>query len=397
MPCRSEIEPFERSLKDRGVRITDLSDAAQSASYSGDNSQIFAFGSLAEGYGNSASDIDLCEIGSDARHSERHGLKRTVRSGSFEFDLLYLDRSRTCTLIDELRAQSYKPVKFRDIATRFGAADRRFLHIVATGIPLVGSHPSQIAAPPLNEAEVSLQALAHARYHIHNKQIDLFGMLAERDFQSAYLVLLNLIGHLADLVAAVQGSSDPIEKWRMRKLARLSAQWHDRLIGVVPASRPQHIFRELYLAASQFLRTTHMDAIFHTLAFARQALLATDFAFEGMSSGLKITCEWRSEAKPYDPMPDLPIDSAIFVSASTARLVSLLEPLRFIDCHAEDAVLLTLFDARFSTTEATDWAAEMHGDQGGAKLMQLEEMAQKAGLLVRPSIGVTAPCSSKNT
>ena len=375
---------FKQSLQARGIEMSSLCDAALKASYAGKDAQICAFGSLVEGYGNCASDIDLYEYGSDELRRSEHGQKRAVESEGLFFDLLYLDRSEIRTLVDKLRAQHISPVRFRKLAMLFNAAERRILHIVANGLPITGPHPSQIAVPPLRNEELSNHGVAYSRYHIHNSQVDLTGMLSARDFASAHLVMLSLLGNLADLIAAKEGLSDPIEKWRMRKLSRISSRWQDQLPGPGPSTDSDAILRDLHLGAAEFLRSQDMRCLFNALALARQVLLAVDLNFEGMASRCSIGCDWRSEAKPYNPMPDLRIDAAVFIADGAARLVALSDPRRSIYFPAEEAHLLTLFDARYSVIEAEDSAAEMHPDQGSARLRELRRLVQETGLLAGP-------------
>jgi hypothetical protein len=197
-----------------------------------DSDHLLVVGSLAEGLGNTKSDLDLLLI--TARASAHAGSNApdhiTAVINSCVIDVTVIRPDSVAALLDRLTAWSAQPWSVSHEA-HFTLDERIMLHRLAHAHVLRSGAGLGSASFCPSTAHLCKLKLHVARQSARTLQVDLVGYREDRDYASLVFSSNELLGDAADALLAGYGFSNATTKWRTRLLRLLPAEWEMALPG----------------------------------------------------------------------------------------------------------------------------------------------------------------------
>jgi hypothetical protein len=213
--------------------------------------RLFLSGSLADGFGNRASDVDIFVIGPPGMPSSfQHW-----HSGHWiDVTRISVDELADCNELCT-RAAVY-PRRWGQHLLRYGQIDR--LHRLSIALEI-----GETGLQPINAALVARAAAISHLFSLRNLWVDLAGAVASYAWRQAGSFLALAAERLLDAEAALAGETNPNGKWRDLKLERAG-------LGLHPAKR------YLWADPARCDRATAEDGLlyFSEALFSQMCLLA---------------------------------------------------------------------------------------------------------------------------
>lgn len=167
-------------------------------------------GSLADGFGNPTSDIDLYVASEDL--SLQTG---PVHGGGFWIDVTRFSKSEIHYWIEKCRTAAEYPSRWGQNLLRYSEMDT--LHRLSVSIPF---SPAKSGLVPHELPVGQALALSHI-YSARNLWVDLIGAVQAGQTRQSAVFLGMLSERLLDAIAALSGETNPNQKWRLAKIVRL--------------------------------------------------------------------------------------------------------------------------------------------------------------------------------
>ena len=272
----------------------------------GPEDRLIAVGSLAEGLGNSKSDVDLLLL--TPRPDHRDASPDEVRSfvaGRSLIDLRIVPASVEQRLRERLAAWAGGGWNLT-VAADFTASDLLLLHRLGAGRILWSNRPDTDDGGR-SRRDVAKLKLHIARHMARTVQVDMAGYREEGDAESMVYAAQDLLGHAVDGLLAGFGFTNPTPKWRNRLLDRLPADWEDRLVVRRTDLRPGEVYWRLHRAPAEATPGAALAHASRIVAFARAAF---HWAEEQLVHGQPDAAVHRPAWPPADPaaLPFLDLD-----------------------------------------------------------------------------------------
>lgn len=189
---------------------------------------LFVAGSVVDGLANRSSDLDVYFLGGDG--AAVVGADTTVRKGEKSGTIGELGGREVSLSVLEPAGIAELTRSFQECLAALSDGggivqlespnDLKVLHRIRTGVPLRGAERLEklraaTGTERLAEYHVNVQAVAAV-----NRLADVEGELAEGNDASAYWMFREAVAHLARLVLALHGETNPAPKWLVRLLER---------------------------------------------------------------------------------------------------------------------------------------------------------------------------------
>jgi hypothetical protein len=185
---------------------------------------LYLSGSVVEGIGNKTSDLDAFLV--TERRIESYTFDNTIilPFRTFAVDIEVWDYSQVSTLVQTLCSLPASEDRDPRKVLRFNLNELTFLHRLAIGIPIAGPEMFLDLHRSVDRRAISRIIFDQAAAIIPAQATDIAGLLDEGDFDSAVVSAQRLLGYTIDAVMAVQGNTNPSQKWRLRKVQQFTEQ-----------------------------------------------------------------------------------------------------------------------------------------------------------------------------
>lgn len=344
---------------------------------------IFVAGSVAEGFANKSSDLDIYVV------SDMHsGCDFSIFSadkidlGGLLCEINLLSRNAVDELIERFSTWAAKPRSTR-AAMEFNQAERVMLHRIRHSIPL--TKPEQLLA--LRD-RIPLESLMRhkvdwARHHANALQSDLYGLKREGDFHGMVPLAQELLNHVGDALISAFGYTTPAWKWRTQILTKLTKTKVEALIGSEFES-PLHWFQHYHRAPINIEK----DAVAftrHILKFARWVLPLAEWRCYGNVAKNWLAPSYRSQAS--SPLPALTPDTVVQFYEGQFQLFRLQVRDRIFNLTPELLSLLSCFDGHtdYRQTLAHAYALWLQ-DEAEKNVNNLNGLLRQSKLLDSPEL-----------
>ncbi|MDB5656508.1 MAG: hypothetical protein JWQ94_4121 [Tardiphaga sp.] len=228
---------------------------------------LLAVGSLAEGLGNSKSDLDLILVSPrDVLMLPAHDVALVV--GTCLFDIQVLQRRKLDAVLARFASWAARPWDITRIAD-INLDDRRLLHRLRHCSVVFAGEASDLAMLQPGQPDLARLKLQIARHTSRTIQVDMAGNLEAEDYASLVLASQDLLGHAADALLAGHHLTNPTAKWRSRLLQGLPANWETALGTRPTGSNAAHLFWSLHRAPERPERGSAMWHALRITTFAR--------------------------------------------------------------------------------------------------------------------------------
>jgi hypothetical protein len=179
---------------------------------------LYLSGSLAEGLGNGTSDIDVFLVTDRRIQAESFGDAILIPFSPCSIDLEVLSLTALRDLI--ARLQAFPAEEERDVRSSMGFSPRdlTLLHRLLIGRPLAAIDTFEELRSALAIQSLARLLFDQAAGLINSLALDIEGLLSEPDLDSAVVLAQRVLGATIDAILAVQGSTNPNQKWRFRRL-----------------------------------------------------------------------------------------------------------------------------------------------------------------------------------
>jgi hypothetical protein len=313
---------------------------------------LLAVGSLAEGLGNSKSDLDLLLITPrDTGVLPSHDVALVVEKCLFDIQVLPLLKLEE--VLARFAAWAAMPWDITH-AANVSPDDRRLLHRLLHCSSIFEGESSRFADLQPEKAELARLKLQIARFTSRTIQVDMVGNVEARDYASLVFAAQDLLGHAVDALAAGHHLTNPTAKWRSRILERLPATW-ERALGTRPTGlSASELFWSLHRAPGRPDRGPALQHAFRNATFARAVFAWAERRLLKGSAESRDPIAWpHVERKPDDiPLPYLKLDvdfSEHNGRVSIGRLNEFDDPL---DLSSREFRIMPLFDGLTTAREA---------------------------------------------
>ena len=313
---------------------------------------LLAVGSLAEGLGNSKSDLDLLLVTpSDA--SSQHPRELALVVGKCLSDVQVLRIQELDELLNRFNSWANRPWSIAH-AAEFSLEERRLLHRLLHSIILFQGHDNNLVArlPTRNNlARLKLHATRHLSRTI---QVDMVGNRESDDYSSLVFASQELLGQAADALASGYYFTNPTPKWRSRILELLPSDW-DAPLGIRPTGlTASELFWQLHRAPERPNRRGALEHSFRIATFARGAFAWAERKLLGDVAQIRKSIEWpHIEREPQDlalPFLDIDVDyHEVGFRVSLARLNEFQDP---IELSSQEFAFTMFFDGITTEREA---------------------------------------------
>jgi hypothetical protein len=346
---------------------------------------VLAVGSVAEGLGNSKSDLDLLLVtGEDTWRAES---ERCWAIGRCVVDLRVLHSATIERLADRLGAWARRPWSIADSAP-FSYEERVLLHRLMEGVKLYpASGPEDYPWQP-RRPELARLKLQVARHTARTVQVDMVGYRDEHDYGTLVFAAQDLLGHGVDGLLAGHYLTNPNPKWRLRLLRRLPLDW-DRPLRMRPTGlRADQAFWDLHQAPAEPARDPAVAYALRCISFARVAFAwAEERLFERPvpDGGLRARelCR-RAEGQP---LPGLEFDVDFAFTRTGIAVARLNEFEATLRLSEREFALFLLLDGQTSIDEAQAIVNDALAD--GAEPLDVDEVLGRvihSGLCLQPTL-----------
>jgi hypothetical protein len=259
---------LDERLHSHGLSRDDLSRSIAAALDDLGVRSCFAYGSIVEGLANAGSDLDIGAVLSGSGEIAPIS-NRTLDLAGLDVDILFLPEAQLRELGAKLRTMPRRSLRENALVTTY--PERRMAHAILNGVHLFGETE---AADLMQIGKDILIAhlLRGARYWASNLQVDLNGMLQNRDWTCAIATAQEIGWRAADILLAARGRTNVNPKWRPALLRQLAPHAGDALLHLERAS-PAERFYALHRApaiADHDGATRHAEAL---VDFLRRTML----------------------------------------------------------------------------------------------------------------------------
>ncbi|MBY3179497.1 hypothetical protein HFO27_33810 [Rhizobium leguminosarum] len=319
---------YEQFLSFKRTTEQAIRDAASLLLRSEGNDVILAVGSVAEGLGNSKSDLDLLMIRHRIDASDQAESKEcSWIAGDCIVDMQILAVAEVSALVQRLEDWAETPWDVSSAAP-FSPEEILLLHRLCNAVPL-SVHPDvQRASGLLPElGKVARLKLHRARHMARTVQVDMVGYKRSGDWYSLIYASQDLLGYVADGLLASFKKTNPNPKWRSRLLHDLPADWKRGMIYMQLAADARQALWDVHYAPAI---VDVVSAIAHASRSATlgRAIFAhaecklvheLDEAWEGVLLSTQQPGETRS------PFPALELDVDFVISPDGVQVARLNE------------------------------------------------------------------------
>lgn len=306
VPGRGTAMDLETFLRRHGADFDLLVEGAQAAGPLREGDRLLAVGSLAEGLGNSKSDVDLLLVSPReefARASPDEIL--SFAAGNCVVDLRILSQSLVASLQARLAAFAQAAWDLTRPAD-FTAGELLLLHRLSAARCL---WPGAEAQDPVTEAlrdAVARLKLHGARHLAKTLQVDMAGYRDAGDYRTLVFGAQDLLGHAVDGLLAGFHLTNPTPKWRGRLLAQLPGDWDSRLLMRPTGIGADDLVWHLHRAPAEATAKAALEHACRIVTFARAAFA---WAEDTLVHGNPVATLRSGWPKPRgQPLPCLDID-----------------------------------------------------------------------------------------
>ena len=343
---------------------------------------LFVSGSLVEGLGNEESDLDLFLITSrnDIQFTSLNDV--TVIVNDCLIDIRVVQQSGIEELIRRFGRWAGLPRHPRG-AFEFTEDERKFLHRLRIGNPLYGAADFERLLGRLDPRDLSRHKLDWARHLASTIQVDLAGLYKARDQYTMLFASQELLGHTIDGLLAAYGYTNPNQKWRVRMLAGLPADWERKLPGAGTGMSPVERFLALHrMPQSESLNDMFEHAL-RVVAFSRCVFPWAELTLFGppeLSLPLDAVAP-QADREAGQPLPHLDLNVEIRYAAGRFEVLRLNEQGPTFELSPQAYLLFCLFDGVTSSVSAADYAEKLGLEKNGLETIgELMAMVRYAGL-----------------
>lgn len=347
---------------------------------------LLAVGSIAEGLGNSKSDLDLLLVTPRGKSSLPAQGHAALVVGRCLIDVRILRMPELEELLTRLESWAQMPWNVMQ-AVKFTLEERTLLHRLLHGNVLHKGKRERIIRrlPPLGD-------LARLKLHVARQmsrtiQVDMVGYREARDFASLVFAAQELLGHAVDALLAGYQLTNPISKWRSRLSESVPSGWEHSL-GVRPTglTASQQMWR-LHRAPERADEKHALEHAFSITTFARAVFMWAELHLvKGLTAKAKPTVWPRPEPGQQDsPLPHLDFDVDFFIADESVTVARLNEFDEMLKMSLREFALTLLFDG---TTTAREAASIGNGNGRGktrsSAIERLRSQLARTGFSVAP-------------
>jgi hypothetical protein len=336
-------------LRNRDIEFSTIVTATQAAVGLEPDDVLLAVGSLAEGLGNTKSDLDLLLV--IARNSGAQNVPLVLGKCLFDIEVMPV-----MTLEDIVRrftswlAQPWNPAQGSGIRPE----ERQLLHRLLHSWVLFAGLNDRVAALTPSKPDLARLKLHVARHLARATQVDMAGYFHARDYPSLVFASQDLLGHAADGLAAGHRLTNPTAKWRSRMLNALPTTWEESLRHRPTGLSALQLFWSLH-RAPQYPQA--VEAVRHALRIATFARAAFAWAERQLVAGSlesSRTFRWACVRGAADetPLPQLGVDIDFSQQNGELRIARLNEFAESLQLSATEFDVTLLFDGITTAREA---------------------------------------------
>jgi hypothetical protein len=339
-------------LRLRNIDLPAIVASAQASVGLDSDDLLLAVGSLAEGLGNSKSDLDLILITPrDATVLPAHDVALVV--GTCLFDIQVLPLRKLDTVVARFATWAARPWDITRIAD-INLDDRRLLHRLLHCSVVFEGEASDLAALQPDKAELARLKLQIARHTSRTIQVDMAGNFEAEDYASLVFASQDLLGHAVDALAAGHHLTNPTAKWRSRLLQGLATNW-EAALGTHPTGlNAAQLFWSLHQAPERPDRRPALQHALRITTFARAVFAWAERRLLGATAHARARIAWpridRTHGDICLPHLNLDVDfSAHDGRVILGRLNEFGDPL---DLTPHEFEIALLFDGATTAREA---------------------------------------------
>ena len=339
-------------LRSKSIEPSVIADAVRSLIGFEPADVLLVVGSLAEGLGNTKSDLDLLLITARGIDKVPEG-NIALAVGRCLFDIQVVRFRKIEEVLAQLAAGAAMPWDITR-AANITPDDRRLLHRALHGSVIFEGESNRLAALRPAIGDLARLKLQIARHISRTIQVDMAGHFEAGDYPSLVFSAQDLLGHAVDALAAGHYLTNPTAKWRSRVLDAIPPNW-ECMLGIRPtAQSATQRFWSLHRAPEQPDRCPALQHAFRIAGFARAVFAWAERRLVGENSEPQSQIVWsRVERWPNDaPLPYLHLDvdfSARNGGISIGRLNEYEDPL---DLTSREFEVTLLFDGSTTAREA---------------------------------------------
>jgi hypothetical protein len=187
-----------------------------------DNRPSFAYvgGSLADGFGNSTSDIDLFGVYNDDV-PQIHSTFAKHQGISVQY--VAFPRARVDELIQQINL-------YKGMPGDLSQTHLQFIHRLASGVAVSGHELKLECLQQLDMIRFRYLCSAYHEFLASNKLVDAQGAAADANWDTMVFAVRAAVGHQLDVLLAELGETTPNDKWRYDKAKRALLPVAKRLI-----------------------------------------------------------------------------------------------------------------------------------------------------------------------
>ncbi|MGA4863173.1 nucleotidyltransferase domain-containing protein [Streptomyces lavendulocolor] len=220
----------------------------------------FVVGSLARGWNNAMSDVDVCVVTREPWTGRGHGVIRVplspdtvategFRADDVDWELKYWLDGQVDQMLGKVAWSAFEGPTL--VGQRLTREEEKFLVRLLTCVPLagadwIGARQEQITSSAFR-AFVTTECLNLADDYV----IDAVGQLDAGDVDSAVLCARTAFGHAVDALLASRGELGRLDKWRARRFASVRPEelpyeeyWNVETMRTFDPAAPERWVRE---------------------------------------------------------------------------------------------------------------------------------------------------------
>jgi HEPN domain-containing protein len=378
---------IDEFLRLRGTKLSSVVAEVRATVRLGDGEVLLAVGSIAEGLGNSKSDLDLLLITSSGESSSLLQDDVTLVVARCLIDVRILRLAKFEELLTRFKTWSQSPWNVTS-AVEFSLEERTLLHRLLHGRLLHKGKRAHVMAHLPPRRDVARLKLHVARHLSRTIQVDMVGYREVGDYPSLVFAAQEVLGHAVDALLASYDLTNPLIKWRSRLLDSLPSDWEQSLALRATGLRARERVWDLHRAPEQPDEDLALEHAFRITTFARGVFMWAELKLTRNSIARRKPTIWpRTERKLREPpLPYLDFDVDFFLSGSRVTIARLNEFDETIEMSQREFAVALLFDG---TTTASEAAFIVFGSRQGAALTdvidRLVSKIARAGLSVGPS------------
>jgi hypothetical protein len=383
----------------KGIELSDILANVDAAVGLGTGDVLLAVGSLAEGLGNSKSDLDLLWITPRSERSLPAQDHLTLLIGKCLIDVRILRLTGIEEMLARFEKWSQLPWNVTH-AVKFTLDERTLLHRLLHGHVLYRGKKERVMSrlPPLIDmARLKLQV---ARQMARTIQVDMVGSREVGDFSSLVFAAQELLGHAVDALLAGYQLTNPLSKWRSRMLLAVPSDWESSL-GIRPTGRTasQQMWH-LHRAPERPDETLALEHALRITTFARAVFRWAELHLVQESAAKQKPLVWPQRARqPQDyALPYLDFDVDFFLAERRVIVARLNEFDETLKMSPREFALTLLFDGTTTVREAKLIAnGHRRGKARSSIIERLLTQITRAGFSVSPEGKLSPPKNGQNS